>query len=274
MWQHIFFVTEGDTSPRVVLATISRDLTERREAAEKMEMAQAQLMHMARVSTMGELAAAIAHEVNQPLAAVVNNANACMRWLGRDEPNLEEARAAAARIAAEGWRASEVLGRIRRLIKREPARTEELDLTEVVRQTLELVRPHVLRHAIVLRPELGYALPAIVGDSVQLQQVLLNLLMNAIEATADNLREEREVTIFCGVRTPGEVTVEVRDTGVGIDPAQMDQLFAPFYTTKARGMGMGLSISRSIIEAHGGHLGASPNAGRGATFNFSVPAPA
>jgi PAS domain S-box-containing protein len=273
MWQHIFFVTEGDTSPRVALATISRDLTERRKAAEKMEMAQAQLMHMARVSTMGELAAAIAHEVNQPLAAVVNNANACMRWLGGDEPNLEEARAAAARIAAEGWRASEVLGRIRRLIKREPARTEELDLTEVVRQALELVRPHVLRHAIVLRTELGYSLPAIVGDSVQLQQVLLNLLMNAIEATADDLREEREVTVFCGVKTAGEVTVEVRDTGVGIDPAQMDQLFAPFYTTKARGMGMGLSISRSIIEAHGGHLGASPNVGPGATFYFSVPAP-
>jgi len=167
-----------------------------------------------------------------------------------------------------------VLGRIRTLIKREPARTEELALTEVVRQALELVRPHVLRHAIVLRTELEYDLPAIVGDSVQLQQVLLNLIMNAIEATADNLREEREVAIFCGVRTPGEVTVEVRDTGVGIDPAQMEQLFAPFYTTKARGMGMGLSISRSIIEAHGGHLGASPNAGPGATFYFSVPAPA
>ncbi len=268
MWQHIFFLTEEGTNQRV-LATISRDLSERRQAAEKMEAAQAQIMHMARVTTMGELTAAIAHEVNQPLAAVVTNANACVRWLGGERPDLEEARAAAVRIAAEGRRASEVLGRIRTLMKKGPARSEALDLREMISQVLELVRPHILRNGVLLRTEVPAELPSVAGDAVQLQQVLLNLMMNAIEATADNPRGERIVTVSCV--GDGEVRVAVRDTGVGIDAAHVDQLFAPFYTTKTEGMGMGLSISRSIIEAHGGRLRALANQGAGATFEFSIP---
>jgi signal transduction histidine kinase len=247
------------------------DISERKRSEEKLETAQAQLTYMARVTTMEELVAAIAHEVNQPLAAVVTDANACLRLMAGDRPDFDEARAAAARIASEGTRAVEILGRIRALLKKGPARMEEIDVNGLILQVLDLVRPQILRHGISLRSDLAEDLPAITGDSIQLQQVVLNLIVNAIEAIAGRPDGQREVVVSSKIFPPDGVSVAVRDSGVGIDPAKLDQLFAPLYTTKPGGMGMGLSISRSIIEAHGGQLRASPNPGAGATFQFSVP---
>ena len=203
---------------------------------------------------------------------MVTNAQASLRWLAGDEPDLDEARAAVARIVTEGTRASEVLGRIRTLMKKGPVRMEAVDLNDVIQQVRDMVWPQVLRHGISLRTDLAADLPAVTGDAVQLQQVLLNLIVNAIEATADQRDWQREVFLRSYSLQPAVASVVVRDSGVGVDPAQLDQLFKPFYTTKASGMGMGLSISRSIIQAHGGQLWASSNHGPGATFQFSIPA--
>lgn len=269
MWQHIFFVTDAK-SRRIALATVSRDLSERKEAQARIDAAQSQLAHMARVTTMGELAAAIAHDVKQPLAAVVTNANACARWLALTPPDLDEARAAALRIAAEGRRASAVLDRVRTLMTKGTPPLGPVNLNDVIRQTLDLARSQISRQGISLRLELAADLPEIRGDTIQLQQVLLNLIMNAIEATAGG-PGKREVVLLSEALPPAEVSVAVRDSGVGIDTDSLDQLFVPFYTTKPTGMGMGLSISRKIIESHGGRLWATQNQGPGATFRFSIP---
>lgn len=271
MWQHIFFIKD-EGGRRIALGTVSRDLSERKQAEARVEAAQSQLAHIARVSTMGELAAAIAHDVNQPLAAVVTNANACVRWLAEPDPNLPEARDAASRIAAEGKRASDVLGRIRNLMKKGPARFEPLDLNNLIRQVVDLVRSQFVRHGISLRLELMPDLPTIHGDAIQLQQVLLNLIVNAIEATAARQDNDRNIFIATSRIEPSEASVQVRDSGVGMSPSEIEQIFRPFYTTKPTGMGMGLSISNTIIEAHGGHLWATPNKGPGATVQFSIPA--
>jgi signal transduction histidine kinase len=248
------------------------DITDRKSAEEALQVAQAQVAHMARVTTMGELAAAIAHEVNQPLAAVVTNANACVRWLAGDTPDLVEARAAAARIATEGKRASDVLVRIRALLQKSPTRMEAVDLNQVVQQVWDLVRPYAVRQGISLQTQLAANLPAITGDIIQLQQVLLNLTMNAIEAAGAQADGQREVSLSTGFLPPDGVLVAVHDSGAGLDPARLDDLFAPFHTTKPGGMGMGLPISRSIVEAHAGRLWAEPNPGPGATFQFRIPA--
>jgi PAS domain S-box-containing protein len=271
MWHHSFFITAAEDG-RTSMATVSRDLSDRKQADAKIEAAQSQLAHMARVTTMGELAAAIAHDVNQPLAAVVTNANACVRWLAGPNRDFGEASAAASRISTEATRASEVLGRIRALMKKEPARTECIDLNSVVRQVLDLVRSQAVRHGISLRSELAPDLPRIEADTVQIQQVLLNLIVNAIDATT--LRDEgpREILIATGRLSAAEASVAVRDSGVGINSNEVERVFTPFYTTKTAGMGMGLSISRRIIEAHGGRLWATQNRGPGATFQFSIPA--
>lgn len=271
MWQHIFFITNG-SGRRMAIGTVSRDLTDRKESEARIEAAQSQLAHMARVTTMGEMAAAIAHEINQPLAAVVINANACMRWLSAATPDLDEARAAASRIAAEGTRASEVVARIRALMKKRPARNENLDLNGVIEQVLDLVRSQLLRHRISLRLELLPNLPLIRGDAIQLQQVVLNLIVNAIEATAGRPDGERDVVVLTERLPQGEVSMSVRDSGTGIDAAELGQIFQPFYTTKPSGMGMGLAISRTIIEAHRGRLWATANQPDGSTFLFSIPA--
>lgn len=270
MWQHIFFIND-DGGSRIALATVSRDLSERKRAEEKLAAAQAQLAHMARVTTMGELSAAIAHEVNQPLAAIVTNANACMRWLSADPPNTEEGRDAASRIAREGKRASDVIGRIRKLMKKGQTVMEPIELNDVVRQVLEMVRPQIAHDGISLVTELAGQL-TVTGDTVQIQQVLLNLIVNAIDATAETHDQQRQITIRSEARAEAGMCVAVSDSGAGIDPAALDRLFTPFFTTKANGMGMGLAISNSIIQSHGGRLWATPNKQRGATFELCLPA--
>jgi PAS domain S-box-containing protein len=272
MWQHIFFITEEATGKRLAMATVSRDITERKRSEQNLQQAQAELAHIARVSTMGELAASIAHEVNQPLAAVVTNANASLRWLGAAEPNVDEARAAINRIVREGNRAADVIGRIRSLLKKAPPHVAAFDINELVNEVLMLTNHEIRRHGVSLRTELAPALPPVRGDSVQLRQVILNLVMNAIEATSAAPGGPRELTVLSQKQPPDAVAVAVRDSGVGIESANIDQIFKPFFTTKSSGMGMGLAIARTAIESHGGRLWATPNSGRGATFQFSVPA--
>jgi PAS domain S-box-containing protein len=247
------------------------DVTERKAAEQTLQTAQAQLAHMARVSTMGELAASIAHEVNQPLAAVVTNGSACLRWLAGAEPNLDEARAAVTRIVKEGTRAGEIVGRIRSLMKKSPPHVSTLDMNGVIHEVLTLTSHEIGRHGVQLRTELEAGLPAITGDPVQLQQVMLNLIMNAIEATSARGEGERELLLTSESQRKDEILIAVRDSGVGIDPRNLDLMFKPFFTTKTSGMGMGLSISRATIEAHGGRLWAAPNEGTGAIFQFSLP---
>jgi PAS domain S-box-containing protein len=267
---HTFFITSADGT-RIALGTVSRDLSEREEAPARIDAAQSELAHMARVTVMGELAAAIAHDVKQPLAAVMTNANACTRWLARTTPDLDEARAAALRIAAEGRRASDVLDRIRTLLTKQTPPLGPVNLNDVIRQTLDLVRSQMSHHGISLGLELATDLPDIRGDTIQLQQVLLNLIVNAIEATAIG-PGEREIVLATETLSRAEVSMSVRDSGMGIDTDNLDILFEPFYTTKSSGMGMGLSISRKIIESYGGRLWATRNPGPGATFRFSIPA--
>jgi two-component system sensor kinase FixL len=256
----------------VAMMHINSDITQRKRADEALQATQAQLAHMARVTTMGELAASIAHEVNQPLTAVVANGNACLRWLAGEEPNLDEAREAVVRIVSEGKRAAEVIQRIRSLLKKSPPQISQLDVNEVVREVLVLTNHEILKKRVSARVELAPGLPAISGDRVQLQQVILNLVMNAVEASAQAGENSHELVVKSEKSGTDQVTVAVTDTGMGIDPDKLDKLFHPFFTTKPNGMGMGLPISRSIIEAHGGRLWAVRNEGSGSTFKFSVPA--
>jgi signal transduction histidine kinase len=221
--------------------------------------------------TMGELAASIAHEINQPLAAVITNGNACMRWLARSQPDLEEAKDAAQRIIRDGKRASEVIARIRALLKRTATNRLPLDINEVIQETMALAQNEARRRRVSLRTDFAANLPSVLGDRVQLQQVILNLVMNGIEAMSSGSNESRQLLIKTQRDDSDQVLVSVRDSGIGLDPNLADRLFEAFFTTKTDGMGMGLSISRSIIEAHGGRLWATPNVGSGATFQFAIP---
>jgi PAS domain S-box-containing protein len=258
----------------VAMLQINTDITEQKRAAEALLAAQAQLAHMARVTTMGELAASIAHEVNQPITAVITNGNACLRWLARTPPDLGEAQDAVIRIVSEGKRAGQVIQRIRSFLKKSPAEKTLVDINELIREVLVLTNHEILRKHVTVRTQLAAGLPAISGDRVQLQQVLLNLMMNALEATGSVNESPNEVLVSSERHGSDEVMVAVRDSGVGIDPKNLDRLFNAFFTTKPQGMGMGLSISRSMIEWHGGKLWAAPNKDRGATFQFSLPAAA
>ena len=251
---------------------VVRDTTERKRAEEALRQTQAELAHVTRVMTMGALTASIAHEVNQPLAAVVTNGNACLRWLAREVPDLEEARAAVERIIRDGPRASEVIRRMRALAQRTDPQTAWLDLNDVIHEVIALVHGEVRQQRGVLRTELSAALPPVLGDRVQLQQVILNLVINGIEAMQAVTDRPREVHIRSHRHEANNVLVAVRDVGIGLDPENMARLFDAFFTTKPGGMGMGLSISRTIIEAHGGRLWATANDGHGATFQFTLPA--
>jgi len=251
---------------------VARDITERKRAEEALSVAQAELAHVSRVMTMGEMTASIAHEVNQPLAAIVANGDACLNWLGRTPPDLEKARAAVEQIILAAKRGGEVIGRIRALVKKTKAQKTSLDISEVAEEVAALVHGEARKHGVSLRTELAPALPPIEGDRVQLQQVILNLLMNGIEASEGVKDRPRELMIRSQLYSSDSVLLAVQDAGVGFDPDQMPRLFDAFFTTKPGGMGMGLSISRSIIEAHRGRLWASRNAGPGATFQFVLPA--
>jgi PAS domain S-box-containing protein len=247
------------------------DLTERKHVEGALRDAQAHLAHVARVTTLGELAASIAHEVNQPLAAVVANAEACLRWLDRGTPDLNAARRSVEWIIDDGNRASEVIRRIRALAKKTDLEKAPLNVNEVVREVIALVGGELIGHQVSVRTEFAPALPMILGDRVQLQQVIINLVMNGIEAMQSITDRPRELVIRSHRDDTQQVLVSVTDCGVGIAAENVDRLFDAFFTTKAGGMGMGLSICRSIIEAHGGRLWATPNVPHGATFQFTLP---
>ena len=246
------------------------DVTERKRAEEALREAQAELTHVTRVTTLGEMTASIAHEINQPLAAVVNNASACLRWLAGQVPNLEEARQSAALIIADGHRAGEIISRIRALAKKAPPQKDWVNINETILEVIALARSEVQGNRVSLQTQLSDDVPLIVGDRIQLQQVILNLITNAIEAMSGVDERSRVVQVGSSKDESQGVRVAVRDSGPGLDPKSLDHLFTAFYTTKPQGMGMGLAISRSIIEAHGGRLWAVPNDGPGATFQFTL----
>jgi PAS domain S-box-containing protein len=254
------------------------DLTERKQAEENLREserryheAQMELAHANRVATLGQLSASIAHEVNQPIAAAVNNASAALRWLGKRPPDLEKARQALTRIAANGNRASEVIARMRALLKKAPLRKEDININEAILEIIALTRGEVSNNGISVQPQFAEdGLPLIHGDRIQLQQVVLNLIINAVEAMSSLREGPRELTIRTDVSQPEGVLVEVQDSGPGLPVAATERVFDAFYTTKPGGLGMGLSICRSIIEAHGGRLWATANIPRGATFHFTL----
>jgi PAS domain S-box-containing protein len=246
------------------------DLTNRKRAEEELRQAQADLAHVSRVTTMGELTASLAHEVNQPIAAAVTNANTCLRWLTRDHPDLEEARAAAMRIVKDGTRAAEIISRIRLLFKKGIAERELVDINEVVGEMIVLLRSQATGHSVSIRTELAPDLPQVMGDRVQLQQVMMNLILNSIDAMRD-VDGTRELAIQSQRAENEQLQITVSDTGVGLPPKQADKIFNAFFTTKLHGTGMGLSISRSIVESHGGRLWAESNSSRGASFCFTLP---
>jgi len=242
---------------------------ERKHAEEAMRQAQAELTRVSRVTTMGELTASLAHEVNQPIAAAVTDANTCLRWLARERPDVEEAREAASRAVKDATRAAEIISRVRLLFKKSTPQRELLDVNDVVREMIMLVRSEATRYKILVGTDLATDLPRVTGDRVQLQQVLMNLLMNSIDAMKD-VDGTRELMIKSRRAEKEQVLVSVSDTGVGLPPQQADQIFDAFFTTKPHGTGMGLRISRSILESHGGRLWAENNSPRGASFYFTL----
>jgi C4-dicarboxylate-specific signal transduction histidine kinase len=249
---------------------LTNEIAERQRAEEALQQAQAELAHVNRLMTMGELTASIAHEVNQPLSGVVLNGYACLRWLSGDLPNLDEARQAVERIVRDGMRASDVITRIRALLKKTVIAKKRLDLNEAVREVAALAQGEARRKRVELRMELADDLPPVLGDRVQLQQVLLNLVMNGIDAMNAVGDRPRELIIKTQDSDADQVRVAVQDSGTGLDAQNAERVFNAFYTTKPEGMGMGLSISRSIVHNHGGRLWAVANNGPGTTFHFTV----
>jgi C4-dicarboxylate-specific signal transduction histidine kinase len=250
---------------------ISRDLTEHVLASEALRETQIALAHANRVATMGQLTASIAHEVNQPLAAVVANAGACLNWLDRETPDVEAARRSVEWTIDDGNRASEVIRRVRSLANKTSVEKMPLDVNDIAREVIALVQRELTSHRVSLRTELALALPMILGDRVQLQQVIINLVMNSMEAMQSVTDRPRELVIRSRQDEAHQVLVSVTDCGVGIPAENADRLFNAFFTTKSSGMGMGLSVCRSIMEAHGGLLSATANLPHGATFQFTLP---
>ncbi|MDH7796950.1 MULTISPECIES: ATP-binding protein [unclassified Beijerinckia] len=228
----------------------------------------ADLARMARITSIGELATSIAHEVSQPLTAIVANANAAMRWLAATPPRQDEASRAIERVVTDAGRAGEVIGRVRQLVARVPPSKAQVDIIDVIEETLALTRGEMLRNAIVLRTDLADDFPVVMGDKVQLQQVILNFIVNAMEATQ---RSETKEILVSAAADGTKITVSVRDTGIGVPSDVADRVFEAFYTTKSTGIGMGLAISRSIIEAHGGAVYVAPNYPQGTVFGFTLP---
>src|ERR1700677_455026 len=249
---------------------ISTDIEDRRRAEnerERLRQIEAELAHVNRVSMLGEMAASLAHEIKQPIAAAITTANSCIEWLAQEPPNLDRARAAAARIDKYGSRASEIIDRIRSFYKKSPPQRELVDINGIIHEMLTLLKGEAHRSSVVMRTDLSAEVPKIMVDRVQLQQVFMNLMLNAIEAMA---RSGGELTVKSELQD-GELEFSVSDTGVGLPMEKIDQIFSAFFTTKPQGSGMGLAISRSIVESHGGRLWATANDGHGATFHFSLP---
>jgi PAS domain S-box-containing protein len=272
IWVHASgsVVPGSDRLPRF-LVEILEDITDRKRAEDSLRQAQAELAHVTRVTTMGELAASIAHAVNQPLAAVITNGQASLRWLAAPTPYLEEAREAVQRIIRDGHRAAEVIQRVRALLTKPGPQNAWLDLNDVIQEVLTLAHSEVRRHRVSLRTELATGLPPVRGDRIQVPQVLLNLVMNGLEAMRAVADRSRALLIRSGTHGAQGIFVAVRDAGIGLDPQMVDRIFDPFFTTKPEGMGMGLSISRTIIEAHGGRLWAATHDGPGATVQLTLP---
>ncbi len=260
-----------DAADRVVGASkLARDITERKRAEEALRQAQADLAHVSRVTTMGELTASLAHEIKQPISAAATNAKTCLRWLGRDEPDVAGAREAASRLVNDVTRASDIIGRISSLFKKDAPQRELVDVNELVREMIVLLRSEANRYSISIHTELAEHLPKVMADRVQLQQVFMNLMLNGIDAMKKTSGGGE--LIIKSEAGDGQLLILVSDTGVGLPPEQADQIFRAFFTTKDNGTGMGLPISRSIIESHGGRLWAAGAPGRGATFQFTLPA--
>jgi C4-dicarboxylate-specific signal transduction histidine kinase len=250
------------------------DITDRRRAEGALRNAhemQMQLAHANRVATMGQLTASIAHEVTQPIAATLADAQAALRWLGAQSPNLEEVREALDSIVRDANRAGEVIGRIRALIRKAPRRKDSVDINEAIREVIELTRGEVVKNGVSVCTELPDGLPLIEGDRVQLQQVVLNLIVNAVQALGTLADGTRELLITTAQAKPHEVLVAVKDSGAGLAADDLEHILEPFYSTKLDGMGMGLAICRSIVEAHGGRLWVEANEPRGAVFRFTLP---
>ncbi|HUL32932.1 MAG TPA: PAS domain S-box protein [Candidatus Eisenbacteria bacterium] len=263
-----------ETEEGVLISSTIRDITERKRAEqerERLRQLEADLAHINRVSTMGELAVSLAHEIKQPIAAAVTNAQVCLRLLERNEPDIAEARDAASGMAVCAMRAAEIIDRVRSLFEKNAPQREVFDVNEVVREMVVLLQNEARQHLVSVHMELAENLPRVIGDHVQLRQVMMNLILNGIEAMRD---PPGELIITSQMTEGGHVLVSVRDTGTGFPPERADKIFDAFFTTKPQGTGMGLAISRSIVESHGGRLWASANPERGVTFHFTLPSPA
>jgi C4-dicarboxylate-specific signal transduction histidine kinase len=239
-------------------------------AADALRQAQADLAHASRMTAMGELTASLAHEVNQPIAAAVTGASTCVRWLTRENPDLEEAREAALGVVRNARRAADIINRIRSTLKKGESKRQLVDINEVIREIIALLRNEAHSYTISIRTELDASLPKVVADPVQVQQVMMNLIMNGIDAMKD-LDQTRELRISSQSAGDHELMISVSDNGVGLPRQKTDQIFDAFFTTKPNGIGMGLRISRTIVESHGGRLWAADNSPRGASFYFTLP---
>ena len=250
--------------------TVKRRTADVIRAEEALRQAQSDLAHISRITTMGELTASLAHEANQSIAAAITDANTCLRWLARDHPDVEEEREAVSRMAKDAIRAAEIISRIRLLFKKGAPQHELVDVNEVIREIIVLLRSEATRYSVSLRTELASDPPRVMGDPVQLQQVFMNLMLNGIDAMND-MKPGGALTIKSQTQS-GRLLISVTDIRAGLPPKQSDQIFSVFFTTKLQGTGMGLSISRSIVESHGGRLWAADNTPRGAIFPLSLPA--
>ena len=265
----------GPTGDLVEYVGTIIDVTDRRQAEkerERLREAQADLAHASRMTAMGELTASLAHEVNQPITAAVNGASTCVRWLTREDPDLGEAREAALGVIRNAKRAADIINRIRSISKKGESKRQLADVNELIREMIALLRSETNRYSISVRTELDAELPKVMADSVQVQQVLMNLIMNGIDAMKD-VDQERELAIRSQRTENRQLMISVSDSGVGLPQQQTDKIFDPFFTTKPHGIGMGLRISRSIVESHGGRLWASDNSPHGASFSFTLPIP-